>query len=66
MKEIILRSCHDKELAGTTLSIEEGTERLIFPLICGCTAEFVPAGYKEGDKEVWRQSGFKFKEYRDD
>ena len=67
MALVILRSTHDKELRGYRTEVPEGAKKLVIPFACGCQAFFKrsPWHEKEGEREVWVQSGFKFK-YRKD
>lgn len=71
-RKIVLRHCHDRDMAGTVIVMEDDCAGLDVPMICGCIAEFAPLwgeGYIEhqevnGDMcEIWKQVGFRFNEY---
>ncbi len=70
MHQIILRAAHDEKLSGYKTTVPCDTKELLIPDTCGCTSTFAPAGWTEtGDdgvvRDVWRQTGFRFKEYMD-
>ena len=69
MHQIILRCTHDKKLNGYITEVGCNDKGLVIPEFCGCTSSFAPAGYTEtGEdgvvRDVWKQTGFKFNEYR--